>query len=60
MKRSDEQSRLDAEVVGLIGELEAALVEYVEKFGLTERARRALRTSAVWHAVPTVDQIMEG
>jgi hypothetical protein len=56
MAKPDRQSKQDAEVVRLVGELEAALVEYVEKFGPTERARRALRRSAIWHADPAVDQ----
>ena len=35
---------------GLLVELEGALVEYVEKFGPTERAHRALRLSSLWHS----------
>jgi hypothetical protein len=38
------------EPMGLMVKLEAALVEYVEKFGPTDRAREALRLVSIWHA----------
>jgi len=39
-----------SEAKTLIAELEGALIEYVERFGPTENARRALKMSSIWHA----------
>ena len=35
----------------LVAELETALIEYVEKYGPTERAHRALHMSSLWAAL---------
>lgn len=51
MSGREETSRQDVELVELIEELETALVEYVEKFGPSDRAYRALRMSSLWHAL---------
>ncbi len=50
---SSKEDRLPEE--SLIAELEAALIEYVEKFGPTERARHALSQSSLWYARPKDD-----
>jgi hypothetical protein len=44
----------------LVVELERALVDYVEKYGPTNHARAALRSSSIWHSTqlhepPSVD-----
>jgi hypothetical protein len=40
----------DVELTGLVAKLEGALVEYVEKFGPTDRAREALRLVSMLYA----------
>lgn len=42
------------EPTGLMVMLEVALIEYVEKFGPTDRAREALRLVSIWHAANSV------
>lgn len=51
MSGQEKTSREDVELVQLIKELETALVEYVEKFGPSDRAYRALRMLSLWHAL---------
>lgn len=34
----------------LLAKLESALIEYVERFGPSERAHEALRLMSLWHA----------
>jgi hypothetical protein len=38
------------ELVGLAANLEGALLEYVEKYGPTERALHALQLVSMWHS----------
>lgn len=48
--KPDTGTERKTDAAGLIAELEGALIEYVEKFGPTERAHRALRFSSLWHS----------
>jgi hypothetical protein len=48
--KSDIEAERETDAANLVAELEVALVEYVEKFGPTERAHRALRLSSLWHS----------
>ena len=50
MNGADTPADQKPEMIRLIKELESALVEYVERFGPTEKASQALRTSSIWHA----------
>jgi hypothetical protein len=48
--KPDTEPERETDASDLLAELEGALVEYVEKYGPTERARRALRLSSLWHS----------
>lgn len=48
--KPDTGAERETNASSLLAELEGALVEYVEKFGPTERAHRALRLSSLWHS----------
>lgn len=51
MKKSAGARAEDLMEESLVAELETALIEYVEKYGPTERAHRALHMSSLWAAL---------
>jgi hypothetical protein len=55
MDRPKVHSIQDIAVASLVAELEGALVDYIEKFGPTDRARQALRHSSLWHSRQSVE-----
>jgi hypothetical protein len=48
----------EIELVGLAAKLEGALLEYVEKYGPTERALHALQLVSMWHSNSSVPASM--